>query len=314
MSDYTIVYFNAIDRGFSIPSTFAEFNIGSMSFTVKWYGVLIAVGYLLALFAATHLAKKAKIDVDALYDAVIFGTFGGIVGARAYYIIFNAPYYLANPSHIFRINEGGLAIYGGVIGALLVGYITCKIRKIDVKDVFDLAAVGFLLGQGIGRWGNFTNQEAFGVNTDLPWGMLSEKTTEYLINHQEFMVSHGLTVDPYKGVHPTFLYESIWCLIGFVLLYVMFSKYRRFKGQIVLSYGVWYGLERAVVEGLRTDSLYIAGTDIRISQILSLALVVCCLVILIRGFIVAKEIQPLGDVSTDNIEEDSENEQEETHN
>ncbi len=285
MSDYTIVYFNGIDRGFSIPSTVAHFSIGSMEFTIKWYGVLIALGYLVALIAATHLAKRAKIDVDKLYDAVIFGTVGAIIGARAYYILFNLDYYLANPASIIRIDEGGLAIYGGVIGALLAGFITCRVRKFKVLDAFDLAAVGFLAGQGIGRWGNFTNQEAFGTNTTLPWGMMSEKTTEYLSEHQDFMTAHGLTVDPYQGVHPTFLYESIWCLIGFVLLYFMFKKHRKFRGQIALSYGVWYGAERTFVEGLRTDSLYFAGTNIRVSQILSLALAVVCLVILIMKLI-----------------------------
>lgn len=281
MSDYTIVYFNGIERGFSIPSTLAHFSIGSMEFTIKWYGVLIALGYLVALIAATHLAKRARIDVDKLYDAIIFGTIGAIVGARAYYILFNLDYYLANPASIVRIDEGGLAIYGGVIGALVAGFITCRVRKFKVLDAFDLAAVGFLAGQGIGRWGNFTNQEAFGTNTNLPWGMMSEKTTEYLSQHQDFMTAHGLTVDPYQGVHPTFLYESIWCLIGFALLYFMFRNHRKFRGQIALSYGVWYGAERAFVEGLRTDSLYFAGTNIRVSQILSLALAAVCLVILI---------------------------------
>ena len=292
MSDYTVVYFNGIERGFSIPSTLAHFSLGSMEFTIKWYGVLIALGYLVALIAATHLAKRAKIDVDKLYDAIIFGTLGAIVGARAYYIIFNLDYYLANPASIIRIDEGGLAIYGGVIGALLAGFITCRVRKLKALDAFDLAAVGFLAGQGIGRWGNFTNQEAFGTNTSLPWGMMSEKTTEYLVEHQDFMTAHGMTVDPYMGVHPTFLYESIWCLIGFVLLYFMFKNHRKFRGQIALSYGVWYGAERAFVEGLRTDSLYIAGTNIRVSQILSLALAVVCFVILIVKLIKYKG-QPL---------------------
>lgn len=308
MSDYTIVYFNGVDRGFSIPSTIAHFSIGSMEFTIKWYGVLIALGYLVALIAATHLAKRAKIDVDKLYDAVIFGTIGAIIGARAYYILFNLDYYLANPASIIRIDEGGLAIYGGVIGALLAGFITCRVRKFKVLDAFDLAAVGFLAGQGIGRWGNFTNQEAFGTNTALPWGMMSEKTTEYLSEHQDFMTAHGLTVDPYQGVHPTFLYESIWCLIGFVLLYFMFKNHRKFRGQIALSYGVWYGAERAFVEGLRTDSLYFAGTNIRVSQILSLALAVVCLVILIMKLIKYKGQPVLTERESADTEETDEKE------
>ncbi|MBQ1451560.1 MAG: prolipoprotein diacylglyceryl transferase [Clostridia bacterium] len=284
MSDYTIVYFNAIKRGFSVPSTLADFTIGNLEFTVKWYGVLIATGYLLALIFCTKLARRAKIDVDALYDAIIWGTLGGIIGARAYYVLFNLPYYLANPSHILWISEGGLAIYGGVIGGGLAAVLVCKIKKLHPLDVLDLAAVGFLIGQGLGRWGNFTNQEAFGTNTNLPWGMMSDKTSEYLIEHQDFMVEHGMTVEPYTGVHPTFLYESLWCILGFVLLYFMFRDHRKFRGQIALSYGVWYGFERSIVEGLRTDSLYIGATNIRVSQVLSIALCVVCLVLLVVKF------------------------------
>lgn len=301
MSDYTVVYFKAFSRGFSIPSTLADFQIGKMSFEIKWYGVFIAIGYLLALFFCTRLAKKAKINVDALYDVIIFGTIGGIVGARAYYVLFNLDYYLANPSSILAINEGGLAIYGGIIGGLLVGLIVCKIKKLKVLDVFDLASVGFFIGQGVGRWGNFTNQEAFGCNTDLPWGMLSSKTSAYIAGNQDFFEAHNMLVTPYDFVHPTFLYESIWCIIGFILLYFMFKNFRHFRGQVFLSYGVWYGIERGIIEGLRTDSLYIAGSNIRISQVLSIALAVICLVLLVIGLIRNK----------DTLKEEEINEQEE---
>ncbi len=306
MSDYTVVYFNAIDRGFSIPSTLVDFSIGSMDFSIKWYGVLIATGYLLALIFCTKLAKRANIDVDALYDAIIWGTVGGIIGARAYYVLFNLEYYIQNPSHILNIGEGGLAIYGGIIGAIIAAMIVCKIRKLHPLDCLDLASVGFLIGQGLGRWGNFTNQEAFGTNTTLPWGMLSDKTTEYLIDHQDFMVSHHLTVSPYEGVHPTFLYESLWCIAGFVLLYFLFRNHRKYRGQIALVYGAWYGLERGIVEGLRTDSLYVPGTDIRISQILSIALCVVCLVILIVNLVRHKTT----DFDTEEIESDEQEEKE----
>lgn len=306
MSDYTVVYFNAIKRGFSIPSTLVDFSIGSLDFSIKWYGVLIATGYLLALIFCTKLAKRAKIDVDALYDAIIWGTVGGIIGARAYYVLFNLEYYMANPSHILNIGEGGLAIYGGIIGAVIAALIVCKIRKLHPLDCLDLASVGFLMGQGLGRWGNFTNQEAFGTNTNLPWGMLSDKTTEYLIDHQDFMAGHHLTVSPYEGVHPTFLYESLWCLLGFVLLYFMFKNHRKYRGQISLMYGAWYGLERGLVEGLRTDSLYIPGTDVRISQILSIALCIVCLVILIVNLVRHKTT----DFDTEEIESDEQEEKE----
>lgn len=305
MKDYTVVYFNGIERGFSIPSTLCEFEIGGMEFSIKLYGLLIAIGYLLALAVATKLAAKKGFDVDALYDAIIFGTVGGILGARAYYVAFNWDYYSANPSHIMNISEGGLAIYGGIIGALLVGFIVCKIRKSGILDTFDLAAVGFLIGQGVGRWGNFTNQEAFGTNTDLPWGMMSEKTTEYILKNQSFFAEKGYSMDPYTAVHPTFLYESIWCIIGAVLLYFIFDKHRKFSGQIILTYGIWYGAGRVIIEGFRTDSLYIGDTTIRVSQALSAGLVVICLALLIAGFVRAKNAPKAVPVPVELIEEET---------
>ncbi len=304
MKDYTVVYFNAIERGFSIPSTLCEFEIGGMEFSIKLYGLLIAIGYLLALAVATKLATKKGLDVDALYDAIIFGTVGGILGARAYYVAFNWDYYSLNPSHIMNISEGGLAIYGGIIGALLVGFIVCKIRKFSVLDTFDLAAVGFLIGQGVGRWGNFTNQEAFGTNTDLPWGMMSNKTTEYILRNQDFFAEKGYSMDPYIAVHPTFLYESIWCIIGAVLLCFMFDKWRKFSGQVILSYGIWYGAGRVIIEGFRTDSLYIGETTIRVSQALSAGLVVLCTALLIAGLVKAKNTPKAVPVPVDMAEEE----------
>ncbi|MDD6808342.1 MAG: prolipoprotein diacylglyceryl transferase [Oscillospiraceae bacterium] len=314
MKDYSVVYFKAIERGFSIPSTLCEFSIAGIEFSIKLYGLLIAIGYLVALVTATKLAKRKGIDVDKLYDAIIFGTLGGIIGARAYYVLFNLGYYLENPSHILKITEGGLAIYGGIIGALFVGFIVCKIRKISVLDVFDLAAVGFLAGQGIGRWGNFTNQEAFGVNTNLPWGMKSETVREYILFNQSYFQSKGITMDPDGFVHPTFLYESIWCILGFILFAIMFDKYRKFKGQIALTYGVWYGIERTVVEGLRIDSLYIANTNIRVSQVLSAVLLVCCLIGLIVGFVRTRKNETKTVAETPEYIEEKSDETEENEN
>ncbi len=311
MKDYAVVYFNGIERGFSIPSTLCEFEIGGMEFSIKLYGLLIAIGYLLALVVATKLATKKGLDVDALYDAIIFGTVGGIIGARAYYVAFNWDYYSANPSHIMNISEGGLAIYGGIIGALLIGFITCKIRKFSVLDTFDLAAVGFLIGQGVGRWGNFTNQEAFGTNTTLPWGMTSDKVSEYIIRNQDFFAEKGYAMDPYTAVHPTFLYESIWCIIGAVILYFMFDKFRKFKGQIILSYGVWYGLGRVIIEGFRTDSLYIGDTTIRVSQALSVVIVLVCSILLGVGLRKAKKAPKEVPVPVEPVEVE-ENTQQET--
>ncbi|MFZ2465958.1 MAG: prolipoprotein diacylglyceryl transferase, partial [Ruminococcus bromii] len=161
---------------------------------------------------------------------------------------------------------GGLAIYGGIIGALLGGLTVAKIQKMEIMPVLDIAMVGFLIGQGIGRWGNFMNQEAYGSPTDLPWRMMSEGTDNI-------------------GVHPCFFYESMWCLLGFVLLH-FYGKYKqKYSGQIFFMYLVWYGFERTVVEGLRTDSLYLPfqvfGADIRVSQVLSAVIFITGIVFLI---------------------------------
>ena len=306
MSDYSIVTFQGIGHEFHVPSTLADFYIGNQEFTIRWYGVLIAIGFLLALLFTTRLCRKAGIDVDKFYDCVIWGTIFGVLGARAYYVAFRWDYYSAHLGEIIRIQDGGLAIYGGILAAVLTCLVVCAIRKIRVLDVLDLAAVGFLMGQGIGRWGNFTNQEAFGVNTDLPWGMTSDKVKEYIITHQWFFEEHGLTVSPARYVHPTFLYESLWCLLGFVILYIMFSKHRKYRGQIMLSYMVWYGVERALVEGLRTDSLYLGATNIRISQWLSAGIAVLALILLIIQTIRYRNrpvlsVQPADDTTGDPV-------------
>ena len=157
-------------------------------------------------------------------------------------------------------------------------------RKLNFLNLLDCAGISLLVGQGIGRWGNFANQEAFGTNTDLPWGMWSEKTMRYIQSHQALFAKNGITVEAgtlenKAYVHPTFLYESLWCLLGVLVLYILCRKLRRFSGQMFLAYGVWYGAERAVVEGLRTDSLYIGA--FRVSQLLSIALASVCLVLLV---------------------------------
>lgn len=289
MSDYTTVYFTGIDHGFSVYSTLCSFTVFGRLVEIKWYGALIAVGFVLALIVASRLAKRGGINQDSFFDVVIYGTIGAIIGARAYYVIFQWNYYSQHTDEILKINEGGLAIYGGLIMALLVGALVCKIKKINMFAVFDCVSVGFLIGQGIGRWGNYTNQEAFGTNTTMPWGMTSDKVKEYIITHMDEFESRGFEMDPDVPVHPTFLYESLWCIIGAVLLYFMYCRYRKFNGQIILSYGIWYGLERVVVEGFRTDSLYIGSSSVRISQVLSGVIVVVCTALLILGFIRLKK-------------------------
>ena len=192
-----------------------------------------------------------------------------------------APFEYQSLWEMVDIRKGGIAIYGAVIGAFVFGALAAKWRKVPLLPLFDLVSLGFLIGQGIGRWGNFVNQEAFGTNTTLPWGMYSEGTEAYLKSVQVTLQA-GVTVDPTAPVHPTFLYESIWCLLGFLVLSHFFKK-RRFNGQIFLSYIIWYGLGRAWIEGLRTDSLLIGNTGLRASQLVAIGSVIVAAMLMVIG-------------------------------
>ena len=281
MSDTTIVYFTALEHGFNVSSILAEFSIFGHEITIRWYGAIIAFGFLLAVLLGGRIAYTWKMSLDKMIDVLIYGTLSGIIGARLYYVFSCWDYYGKHLSDIPKIWEGGLAIYGGIICGLFAAYIVCRVEKLNFFNLLDCAGIALLVGQGIGRWGNYANQEAFGTNTDLPWGMYSEKTHDYLISHYAEITSNGITVDPNMPVHPTFLYESIWCLLGVLVLYLVCRKFRLFSGQMFLWYGVWYGFERMIVEGLRTDSLYIANTTIRTSQVLSGVIFAVCLFLLI---------------------------------
>ncbi len=228
--------------------------IGS-GWTVYWYGIIIAAGFLSAIVYAMVKAKDYNINTDRMIDVILVTTPVAILCARAYYCLFDGEK-LSGIGEFFGIGShsgfAGLAIYGGVIGAFACGYLMCRIRKVNVLDMFDLASVGFILAQGIGRWGNFVNQEAYGTFTGSSWwGMTSNRTVMEL--------GEGL-------VHPCFLYESVWCIAGFFVLNYL-SRHRKFKGQIVLSYCVWYGFERGFLELIRTDSLMLG--KIRVSSLLS---------------------------------------------
>ena len=238
-------------------------------FKIYWYGILIGIGFLLAILYGFSSCKKMNINKDHLFDAIIAGLIGGIIGARLYYVIlYPGDKYLQNPMEVFNIKEGGLGIYGGIIGGLLCGALVAKWRKMRVFAVLDVASLGYLIGQCIGRWGNFVNQEAFGCATDLPWGMYSDRTAEEVVGN----------------VHPCFLYESLLCLLGFILLHFFTRHLRRYDGQTFLLYIVWYGVTRFFIEGLRTDSLLLPGIDLRVSQVLAAvsALVAIALLIVFR--------------------------------
>lgn len=233
---------------------------------VYWYGIIIAIGLLMALLFCMKQRKKYGISEDDLLDGLLWGIPFGIIGARLYYVIFYLDLYrnsdgTINWREVIAIWDGGLAIYGGVIATVIVALLLSRRRKFKIGAMLDLVVMGLLIGQIFGRWGNFMNREAFGAETTLPWRMQLTTTAGTLIE-----------------VHPTFLYESLWNLIGLLLIVFVVSKARRFDGENTLFYFLWYGIGRFWIEGLRTDSLYlfnwtIAGQPIRVSQALSLVMV-----------------------------------------
>ena len=233
---------------------------------VYWYGIIIAIGLLMALLFCMKQRKKYGISEDDLLDGLLWGIPFGIIGARLYYVIVYLDLYrnsdgTVNWREVIAIWDGGLAIYGGVIATVIVALLLSRHRKFKNGAMLELVVMGLLIGQIFGRWGNFMNREAFGAETTLPWRMQLTTTAGTLIE-----------------VHPTFLYESLWNLIGLLLIVFVVSKARRFDGENTWFYFLWYGIGRFWIEGLRTDSLYlfnwtIAGQPIRVSQALSLVMV-----------------------------------------
>lgn len=247
------------------------FSIGPLE--IHWYGVLIALGMLLAVFYACRRCKLFGLAENDLIDGLLCIVPFAVICARAYYCIFQWEAYADNPISVLYIWEGGLAIYGGVIGAAIgiVVFALIKKNKVKLTAVLDITSLGFLIGQSIGRWGNFINREAFGAETDsfLRMGLLNKLTGEVTY------------------YHPTFLYESLWNACGFVLLHFL-TKKRKYDGQIALGYVAWYGLGRAMIEGLRTDSLYLG--PIRVSQLL--AAVSCLAAVAVLVFMAFRKHDP----------------------
>ena len=239
--------------------------------SVYWYGIMIALGFLMAFIYGLIKAPKLGINNDRLLDGILITVPIAVLGARAYYMLFYSPETFF--SDFLKIHDGGLAIYGGIIGAFVGIIISCKTRKIPFLDCLDLVAPCFFIGQAIGRWGNFFNQEAFGVNTNLPWGMYSEGFSG-TYEHIAFMNNPNL--DPNLPVHPCFLYEFLLCTIGFIVLHLV-SRNRSFRGQLILLYGMIYGIGRIFIESIRTDSLMIGS--LRVSQLLSALIVIAAAVL-----------------------------------
>ena len=253
---------------FSIP-------LGSKHWDIYWYGIIIATGFLLALIYAIKNAKRFGIDTDRMLDIVLVVTPVAILSARTYYVIFDGEK-LNGIGDFFGFGDSsgfsGIAIYGGVIGAFVSGFIMCKIRKVNFRDMFDLASLGFLIGQGVGRWGNFVNQEAYGSFTKSSfWGMQSERTIREM--------GEGL-------VHPCFLYESVWCIAGFFIINRL-SHNRKFSGETFLMYCGWYGFGRGFIELLRTDSLMLGS--IKVSCLLAFVL---CITSVTAIILIRKKLKP----------------------
>jgi len=243
------------------PSYFTVFGKN-----IYFYGVIIALGVILAsLYCVKHINRYGLTE-DDFYGLLIWVIPVSVISSRIYFVLFyDLQYYLAHPKEILAVWNGGLAIYGGIIGGVITGIVYCRIKKIRFFAAADLFSFGLLIGQAVGRWGNFMNREAFGGVTDIFCRM-------------------GLTMPGAETVyvHPTFLYESLWNFIGLILIALWAKKgKRKYDGQVFLLYTFWYGLGRAWVEGLRTDSLYIGATNIRVSQLLAAAAAVVSLVILI---------------------------------
>lgn len=262
----------------AFPGLGLTFHLNQVAFTVfgyeiYWYGVIIAGGFVLAVIFCMSQSEKFGISGDTVLDMLIFTVPSAIIGARLYYIVFYLDYFRkADGSLDFaqmpRIHDGGMAIYGGIIFAVIACWLVMRYKKIPFLAMADLGSFGLLIGQLVGRWGNFVNVEAYGGETTLPWRM---GITQWVGGSPQ-----------YVEVHPTFLYESLWNLAGFCLLVFLMKKgLRKFDGMLFFSYIAWYGFGRGLIEGLRTDSLYLFSTGIRVSQLLGFATFLAAVIVLI---------------------------------
>ena len=259
----------------TFPNLGISVNPSRVAFTVLgkdiyWYGIIIAVGFLLAVIYAMRRAPSFGLTEDNILDMLFVAVPLAIVCARLYYCIFYWDLYRDNPIAILYVWEGGLAIYGGVIGAVIGVAIFCRVKKLPIGPLLDVGSLGLLIGQMIGRWGNFMNREAHGAVTDGFFKMGIADAAGNVTYYQ-----------------PTFLYESVWNLVGFVALH-FYSKRRKFDGEVFLLYLAWYGLGRAWIEGLRTDSLYLFNTGIRVSQLLAVLSCVAAIAVLVYVRVVRK--------------------------
>lgn len=249
------------------------FTIGSIP--VRWYGILIASGIVIAYMVAQYEGKKRGLPKDFFADLLIWAIPISIISARIYYVAMEWDYYGANPDKIIQIWNGGIAIHGALIGAIITAFIFCRKKGISFLKVADIAAPSILIGQIVGRWGNFMNQEAYG-------GPVSEEFIRSLMV-PDWIINQMYINDPVYGLsyfHPTFLYESLWNVVGLIIL-LLLRKVNLHRGEIFFSYLIWYSIGRYFIEGLRTDSLYLFGLDLRSAQVVS----ILCIVIGVIGIV-----------------------------
>ncbi len=267
----------------------------SDNFSIHWYGAIIAVGFLLAVVFCCRQCAQFGIKQDDVFDILIFAVPLAIIGARLYYVFFEFDnYYVPGDLgqtliRIIRIMDGGLAIYGGIIAGVITAIIVCRVKKISFLAFADIGAMGLLIGQAAGRWGNFVNVEAFGGVTDVAWRMAGPDIANYLRRTGQVTAEvYEKVLSGELGVHPTFFYESMWNVIGLLILALLIKKHRKFDGQLFFSYIVWYGIGRFWIEGMRTDSLFIPGTSLRISQLIALVSAVIALGVILYILLVKK--------------------------
>lgn len=251
----------------AFPGLGLSFNINKVAFSIGqkeiyWYGILIAAGFLAAILFVCADCEKRDVKKDTVIDVALFGLIFGLLGARIYYVIFNFDSVKGSILNFFAVWEGGIAIYGGIIGAVISTFVYCKIKKLSVLKVFDVSAPGLLIGQIIGRFGNFVNAEVYGKETMLPWRM---------------SINHGI------GVHPLFIYEASWNLAGFIFL-IHYRNRKKADGEIFFLYILWYALGRIWLEGMRQPEfiLYLIPDTIGISQVVSAAAIIISAVALVK--------------------------------
>ena len=265
-------------------------HITVFGFDIAYYGMIIGAGILAGIFMAVYEAKRTGQKEEDYYDLSICAVIISIIGARAYYVIFSWNMYKDDLLSIFNLRQGGLAIYGGVIAAVLTVIVFAKVKKLSAAQIFDTAGLGLVLGQAIGRWGNFFNREAFGEYTDGLFAMKLPVDAVRSSDITDLMRKHMETVDgvSYIQVSPTYLYESMWCLALLILL-LLYRRHKKFQGEVFLMYLFGYGAGRAWIEGLRTDQLWIPGTEIPVSQVLAGTIVVVSFVLIVYNRIKVKK-------------------------